>query len=329
MIKLIVCSGDSHTFGQGGSGIRESFDPPFVGGELRLSSFAGKSYVNELRRMVEAYTASTSMEIMAVQTGLPLEEGYALVDDTLEYELEADFVRIQLGCAPYETYAEILIDGNKVAEQDMYLEKRDLFQGAYNFYFHLSEGKHRITVKPAKGKVRFYRLEAYRGPYAVINCGVGSTATWRYMKFFFQRDVLDLKPYAVLMETHTINDWIWGEPPRVYAERLGQMFEQVREVGAIPLMLSVSPVAGSQLIDGNPVEYVHYIQASLDCAAEHKVYLCNAYEKMRRILDALPPAEQFDALFADVWHPNDAGHRIYAEEAFEGLKKAGLLIAKA
>jgi len=52
MIKTTVCTGDSHTWGQGATDAEQSLNSPAEGGDLRLVSFQYGCYVNLLRKMI-------------------------------------------------------------------------------------------------------------------------------------------------------------------------------------------------------------------------------------------------------------------------------------
>lgn len=77
MLK-IVCTGDSHTWGQGAKGAVEAFDPPVVAGELRPVDFGTGSYVNVLRR--------------AVEDGVPLADANARLASLSLSELKAEWL---------------------------------------------------------------------------------------------------------------------------------------------------------------------------------------------------------------------------------------------
>ena len=49
-MKIIVCTGDSHTWGQGAQGACEGFATPLMGGDLRPVAWESNGYVNLLRR---------------------------------------------------------------------------------------------------------------------------------------------------------------------------------------------------------------------------------------------------------------------------------------
>jgi len=64
-IKTIVCTGDSHTWGQGIPKLEDTFDPPVTAGDLRLVSFRFGCYVNLLRDMINEKTGSSAKELTA------------------------------------------------------------------------------------------------------------------------------------------------------------------------------------------------------------------------------------------------------------------------
>ena len=49
-MKKICFTGDSHTWGEGASGLVESFNPPVLGGDKRFAGFEYPSYVNLIRK---------------------------------------------------------------------------------------------------------------------------------------------------------------------------------------------------------------------------------------------------------------------------------------
>lgn len=83
-MKTIVCTGDSHTWGQGADGLFSSISPPAEAGELRLAGFSYPCYVNLLRDWFNARTGSRAGELsageLAEQLGLPLSPPFALLE---------------------------------------------------------------------------------------------------------------------------------------------------------------------------------------------------------------------------------------------------------
>ena len=62
-MKFIICTGDSHTWGQGPAGLLEHFtDPEVQAGELRPSPFDVPFYVNLVRDEVNRRTGSSAYE---------------------------------------------------------------------------------------------------------------------------------------------------------------------------------------------------------------------------------------------------------------------------
>ena len=82
----ILCTGDSHTWGEGVSGmsvgIYSEFDPPAVCGELRLANFCTDGYVNVLRRELERATGSYSKEWEAKDIAAKVTDAIVMADDS-------------------------------------------------------------------------------------------------------------------------------------------------------------------------------------------------------------------------------------------------------
>lgn len=318
----ILCTGDSHTWGQGADGLEKEFDPPWVGGELRLASFKSGCYVNRLRNMVNEATGSKSAEWtareLADMSGAEFEAPCAVIDQrSVELEAEGSLFRIEFGMICGESEACIELDGQTVREENLQAEQ------ALNAWriaaIHAEPGLHRLKIRAERGEVRLFRVEAYSGACAVINSGVGSCPVNRLLSDFWKNYVEAVRPDAVLMEAHTINDWLTGDDPETYFRRLKALIEEVKGIGAVPVLLTVSPIGGEQILPGLAAEYDLFIEASRRAARACSVQLCDANRMMKIMTDGMTEQERFDFLFADNWHPNERGHAVYAQMLFEAI----------
>lgn len=308
MIKTILCTGDSHTWGQGAAGLMESFSPPAQAGELRQSSFVFKSYVNELRRMVNARTASDAGDWSPYMT---------IENSPVILEKPAGLIRLQFACKAEKSTVTVTADTG---------ERRtlDLTDGAPNTYrflvfFFEDEKIHRLEILSETGNAQFCRAEWHRGPFAVINSGIGSCPVSRYMETYWADYVEALHPSLIIMEAHTINDWLLGEGPQVYQKRLEQMIGRAKATGSQVLLLTVSPILGVQFAAGSDEPYEAYVEASRRAAENGSVLLCDANAQMNLQLKGLTEEAAAACLFADPWHVNDRGHQIYAEMIYNAL----------
>lgn len=100
----IVCTGDSHTWGQGVPGLLESFSPPIVAGEKRLVPFRFPCYVNLLREYANKKYSGFASE--AVFPDMPAAPRLALSG--------AELWRVQYRVGLGECCAEIVFGGELV-----------------------------------------------------------------------------------------------------------------------------------------------------------------------------------------------------------------------
>ena len=309
MIKTILCTGDSHTWGQGAAGLMESFSPPAQAGELRQSDFSYKSYVNELRRMVNAHTSSEAGDW----------NPYMIVEASpVLLEKTAGLFRLQFACREEKSTVTVTADTGERQTLDL----TDSQPNAYRFlnFFFEDERPHRLVISSETENARFCRAEWHRGSMAVLNCGIGSCPVSRYMETYWADYVEALCPAVIVMEAHTINDWLLNEGPQIYEQRLEQMITRAKMLCSRVLLLTVSPILGAQTVPGSDVPYESYIEASRLAARNSGTVLCDANALMKEQLKDLTEQEA-TCLFADPWHVNDRGHRIYADATFASLLK--------
>ena len=176
-MKTIICTGDSHTWGQGVAKLEESFDPPVMAGDLRLVPFHFGCYVNLIRNMVNEKTGSSAKELSAEDIrriyGKRQYLDCAVIDDTpFELHTGAGLIRIQFHYLDMPSKAAVYIDG--VLQREIDLQKSEITNGyRTESFFCESEGEHRLTITSQQGNVLVYRIELYFGEAAVLNCGIG------------------------------------------------------------------------------------------------------------------------------------------------------------
>ncbi len=315
-MKIILCTGDSHTWGQGTKGLEKEFDPQWVGGELRLASFASGCYVNRLRRAVNQLTGSSADEWTAHDIAAMDGAGFVAPCAVVGAEGIRIIVRgglLRIECALIGTESEISVcDGESVLHEETLTT--DHPANAYRLItLHLKEGVHRISIKALRGAVHIYRIEAYSGPCAVVNSGVGSCPVEKF-RSVYRKDYMDsVRPDVVLMEAHTINDWLTGDTPDEYFRHLCGLIGDVKKIGAVPVVLTVSPIGGSQKLDGLAGEYDEFIEASRQAAKASGAALCDANRMMKLAAEGMSEEDMKRYLFADNWHVNDRGHAMYAQ----------------
>ncbi len=313
-MKRILCTGDSHTWGQGAKGILEELDTPAVAGDLRLVSFRNGSYVNRLRRYVERATGSRSFEWLAAELaeigGAPFSAPCAMIGDKpLKLKFTGQFLRVEysLGSVPCEW--ELTVDGAVEAHE---VSPAAAGENCYRFVCcHTGAGEHELELRVLSGVLPLFRIESYDGDFAVINSGVGSCPTFQLSKTFFKDHVADIRPDIILAEAQTINDWLQTPTVNGYAKNLEALLTSFEELGAQVVLMTVSPVEGGQRWQGGPL-YGDYVEASRQVAKKLGIPLCDANKPMCGQIFGMTEQEAMSHLFSDPWHPNDLGHTIYA-----------------
>lgn len=324
----ILCTGDSHTWGQGAKGLMEEMNPPCVAGELRLASFQTGGYVNRLRRLVNETTASQSREWRAQEIsrfpGIEFAAPCAVVkEQSLEIRAEGALLRVELALTANESAAELTVDGRE--QRVLNLQTAEAENGYCLETFLLPEGEHTLSIRAVKGAVGVYRVESYAGSCAVVNGGVGSSAVKAFCERHWRERVEAVQPDVVLMEAHTINDWLTGESPEGYYLHLEEAIGRFQGLGSRVILMTVSPIAGAQQLPGLAAEYDEFVRASRRAAQDSGVLLCDANRMMRLMLEGMSEEQAERYLFADAWHVNDRGHAVYGQMLYETLCAAGIL----
>lgn len=278
-MKTILCTGDSHTWGQGPAGVEASFAPPVVCGDLRPVPFRFPCYVNLVRDYVNRLTCSEAEEFT------PDTE----LDGQLVIDRPASLARLFF----------TLEGENNIAHAVLFDSDGETDLG----YVKASVGE-RLTIKP-KTRLHLYRAELYRGDYAVINAGVGSCTTRRFLQRFYDGYVKRFSPYAIAAQAHTINDWLNKIPVEETEENLIKILDGCS--ARKRLLVTVSPIAGETALPFNDIDYSVYIEASRRACEKANAILCDA--------NALIGNDKF----SDNWHVNAIGHRIYADEIIKAL----------
>jgi len=318
----ILCTGDSHTWGQGVAGLEKEVDPPWVGGELRLTSFRSDHYVNLLRKKINEATGSyawewTAQELAEIES-VEFEVPCAVIGpEGMEIFIVGAMIRMEFAMSQEMSEAEIRVDGESMGVWNLQTDKK---VNAWKLItLHLAEGRHALSIRAATGRVGVYRIETYAGACAVINSGIGSCPVGRMRTDFVKDYVEAVRPDVVLMEAHTINDWLTGETPEEYCNHLIEFIEDIRRIGAEPVLMTVAPIGGEQIRPGLAAVYDEFVEASRRAAYLSGIRLCDANTMMKILAEGLTETEMSRYLLSDNWHPNNRGHAIYAQMLYEAI----------
>ncbi|MBQ9543576.1 MAG: SGNH/GDSL hydrolase family protein [Clostridia bacterium] len=313
----IVCTGDSHTWGQGAKGAVECLGKKVVAGELRPVVFETESYVNRLRRSVEALTGSHSVSLR--RGSLAEAFGGEICGDSMtldgngkKFVFDGELVRLFFEAREIKTSVGVVIDG---ALNEISLDAYDGDRPHRLYYFHCPAGSHTLSLVPGENAPALYCAEFYGGPCAVVNAGVGSTSTNKYLDGYFDSYVRAARPDVILAEAHTVNDWLTGVGPEQYAADLRRLLAACRSLCSKVALLTVVPVGGKQIWTDPGSSFSSLADASRKVALEDGLPLADANIRLASL--GLPElkAEWLD----DNWHPNERGHALYADELFAML----------
>ena len=285
-MHFIICTGDSHTWGQGPAGLLEHFtDPEVQAGELRPSPFDVPFYVNLVRDEVNRRTGSSVCE----------EEPRTVIEGEYRTGQVCGAARFVFRFDGHNNYkVATVIDG--VSRSPLIQARTDETGGLV------------ITVPEP---MHLYRAEYYSGDYAVINAGVGSCTTRRYLEQFYDSYVKLFDPCCIVAEAHSINDWLNHIPPDEVKANLTNILTGCPDT--YPILMTVQEIEGPTAAPFSEIDYAEYIRVSRETAEEQGFALVDA----NRIIG--------HAHFSDNWHPDEEGHAIYARELMKALESGGIL----
>ncbi|MBO5511658.1 MAG: SGNH/GDSL hydrolase family protein [Clostridia bacterium] len=327
-IKVIPVIGDSHTWGEG-VGAERSLDPAVCCGDLRPLPFTPPCYVNLLRDRLNTETGSSCSEyegeaLTALCEGK--EGAFGVVSEkplTIDEDFDLARIFFYAGSEEAEVKLTASAPSGDTAVTEILFSDTSLMSVAVKVAHIMpkkGETAHRLTATCGEDcRALVYRVELYRGPYALLNCGIGSCPTKKFVESYFDRYVAPLSPYAILFEGCTINDWLCTPTDLKYAAHLRRMLSAQRDLTSRVLWHTVTPIGGSQISRQGTV-YTDYVNTMRSVAAEAGVALVDCNAEMAALLAPMSEAEQAAYFYHDPWHPNGEGHRLYAELIWSSLK---------
>ncbi len=280
-MKFIVCTGDSHTWGQGVADVIEHFtDPGVQGGDLRPVPFFTKGYVNLVREEVYRRTGSTFFE----------DEPKTVITGEYRTGKKCAAARFVFRFDGHNNYKiATVIDG--ISRSPLLAAQTD------------ENGE--LLITPTE-PMFLYRAEYYAGEYAVINAGVGSCTTRRYLEEFYHNYVELFNPCCIVAEAHSINDWLNHIPLDEVKSNLTNILTGC--ANAFPVLVTVQPVAGGTGLPFNEIDFDEYVRVSRACAEENGFTLVDANRSIGT------------RYYSDNWHPNEQGHAVYAEGIWTAIE---------
>lgn len=320
-MKVLLCTGDSHTQGQG----QDTFSDP-LNGEWPVKSydlvngtglgfkrlFDTNSYVNLIRHYLYEKTGSVEEQVS--------------VDFLSEVEGEICF-----GCDGSDMFVFTIAEEQKEASVSIYTDgelyrRVRLFTPAPRWDDWSARdirvdcsGKKEIKFVVENGRLRFVNARKYSGTHAVINCGIGSCDCKCFADLTLSKLIEDTCPYMFIAEAHTINDWLHGKSVDDYKTHLCEMLSIMTENSEHTILVTVSPILGDQMRTNydifNTVDYYeNFVQGSREAAAQMNIPVADANAEFKKLLTGLSEKEKSEIMYCDQWHVNSKGHKVYAEK---------------
>lgn len=331
-MKIILCTGDSHTCGQGFDNIlsKHKYKNP-----NKIYNTAGKgtsrggdldcpSYVNLLRSYVAEATGSeyalTNGNAIRAQTGYPTVNLAVKLEG--EYTLPKGWQLHTICLMETTVSAElgIFVDGNLVRKETLYTPVSRYNEWSFRNIIVPCEPDQTVTLVPLSGAVHISHIQHDKGTYAVINSGVGSCTTKRYMEEGWDYCVAEFAPHIVVAEAQTINDWINYTSSQLHGQQLNLMMDRFKELGAQVVFSTVAPIRGHQDSETCGEDYSAFMDQAKLVGQRSDLVFADSYEAFCKELESIPQDQQFNVLYVDNWHVNARGHKIYADTIFAKLK---------
>lgn len=332
-MKVILCTGDSHTCGEKAEGfcceditVYGFCYNPKGKGTGRYNRFDGKCYVNLVRDFV---TENTSSSVENVDISSIGEDVYGNRKIENGFSLDCNCDMLLLKVAEKKEYAaiNIYLDGELARRVILKADVTRYGEWSYRDIKINCKGKKTVHIEIAAGEVYISSIERWSGAYAVVNCGVGSCDTTRYLNEYMQYWIEEFSPYMFLAEAHTINDWLASKTPEKYGEDLTELIKMMKCGAEKVIMTTVSPVIDGKWrgkaagFDGPVVDYEELIKESYRIIEREGVLLADGHKVIKDACGDMCEEELRKELYNDSWHVNTNGHKLYADVICQELKK--------
>lgn len=324
MIKTIVCTGDSHTWGQYATGLCDDFHTPAIAGDLRWTNFKAPNYVNLLRNHINQKTNSLSAqygvgqkEFFKISGKVIFNEFMNIIDGSITFVANSGLMRFMYKCGPDCGEAVVMVNGKEYAKINSENSVEINFK---IFTMTIPDDNTTVTIKTVGSLFSIYKVEIYQGEYAVINSGIGSCTTGKLLREFWVDYVEKYNPSLVIIEAQSINDWINKIDLETYKNNLATMFSKAKDQGSKAILLTVSPILGSQVSESGEL-YENYIKTSRIAASMSNIPIADANQRIAQEMDFKLQSGKPNTLYEDGWHVNDEGHQLYFESIIKNLNQ--------
>ncbi len=336
-MKIILCTGDSHTCGQGADDIMSRdkeknpnliYVPKGKGLGLAINNdFNLPSYVNLVREHIvknydSTFKALSAGELIASYGCASRENSrkmpMAKVENELTFKNESDLMVLNVFEQETEATFDIFVDGKLYASHVLYTPMPKYNEFSVRHIFIRCEGAKEIRLVAKKGELLLNNVQLYSGKYAVVNSGIGWCPSSRYQTECFDYAVKDANPDYVIAEAHTINDWLIMDTPEKHYQSLCNYLDKLHALNAKVMLVTVSPVLYVQGGDHN-LYYKDFIAQSKRFSDRKDIVFADANAAFEKELANIPEEKYEEFMFVDNAHVNSRGHKIYADTIISKL----------
>ncbi len=324
-MKVILFTGDSHTMGEGATGFKPTVHKiKYMRDGSGFSAdveYENRGYVNRIREAIGKNSEWKMEQIEKAFSGRIV----------LPFSGEGIYVTFYV--RPGDAPLKATLDGKACgtlsfpAKEGRY-EDPEHYNTPFCVYgapFFCKDGEHVLEIE---GEGYVENIQTARGEYMVINAAVGSCMAERY-EMEHMPLLADLKPYLMVMETHTINSWlglsacIGAVTPEEYGRGVERLLDHGKKISEKVMAVSVSPVLGDQTGALKEYVYTDYIRAAEAAIKKSGVPFADVHNVMAAAMEGMDEEERKEKYYYNLRHVKDAGYDFYTEEILKVL--SGLL----
>ncbi len=323
-MKVILCTGDSHTEGQGGTG--------HLGGKAGALGYnhLGKGfppenapystcYVGLLEDYVAENTASEVKHLDVSKAGKALACFHRLTEFTLSVE-GGDLLVLRISECREKSVLCVYVDGTLTREITLQADTTRFGDYSIKLVAVPCKDAKQVRLVCKEGETYINSAVLWSGEYALVNCGVGACNCVRYYNEYIDELIEEFDPYMFIAESHTINDWLATKTPEAYGKDLEKLINKMKENSKCVIATTVSPIMGSQENATSVDFYENFVAESKKVLERTGVIAVDSHDEMENRIKGLSEHEAHSLMYSDDWHVNDVGHKIYAEKIIEKLK---------
>ncbi|MBR2500682.1 MAG: hypothetical protein IKB60_06370 [Clostridia bacterium] len=323
-MKFILCTGDSHTYGQYADGepawVTEAFGYNPKGKGFSKVNPCGKDYVNLVKDYVTNSTNS-KVEYMDISSWGKDIAHFRKIEKPITIEGGCDALLLRIAEKKEKAAISVYLDGKLYKTKKLCAETTRFGLWSIAFLMIPCTGVKEIKLVP-EGRVYIDSCERWSGEYAVVNCGVGYCTAERYKNECLPALLEEFPNRIFLAEVHTINEWVANITVEAYTKSLTELLGIMKENSELTMAITVSPILWDEPIEDTQTQdfYERFVDASYEVIKELDVPLIDAHKAFAEKIKGVSVEKLLGTVYGDKIHPKQPGYTLYAETIIEKLK---------